>query len=137
MLTRPDLPLARSSGAEALIEARVSGWDGQFSLNFLQFGGGTFTVPGEQLAAGTTARLRVAARDVSLTLDPQRDTSILNIFEANIESLSPEGEAQVVVRLDMGGVPVLAHITRKSASTLGLEPGKRVFAQVKSVAVLA
>jgi len=137
MLTRPDLPLARGGEAEALIEARVSGWDSQFSLNFLQFGGGTFLVPGDRLAAEAMVRLRVAARDVSLTLDPQRDTSILNIFQATIESLSPEGEAQVVVRLEMGGVPVLAHITRKSAVTLGLEPGKRVFAQVKSVAILS
>jgi ABC-type molybdate transport system ATPase subunit len=33
-------------------------------------------------------------------------------------------------------MPVLARITRKSASVLGLEPGKPVYAQVKSVALL-
>jgi molybdate transport system ATP-binding protein len=137
MLTRPDLPLARGEQAEALIEASVTEWDEEFSLNFLEFGGGIITVPGARLPAGATVRLRVAARDVSLTLDVQRETSILNIFRARVESLSAEGTAQVVVRLDIGGVPVLAHVTRKSAVTLGLEPGKNVYAQVKSVAVLS
>lgn len=137
MLTRPDLPMARGREAEAIIEARVRGFDESYSLNFLEFAGGTVMVPGAPLPAGAEVRLRVAARDVSLTLDMQQHTSILNIFEARVESLSPEGPAQVVVRLDLGGVPLLAHVTRKSAAVLGLEPGQRVYAQVKSVAVLA
>ncbi len=44
--------------------------------------------------------------------------------------------AQLLVRLSVGGTPVLARITRKSASLLDLVPGKRVYAQVKSVALL-
>lgn len=137
MLTRTDLPLARGSDAEAIIEARVSGFDAAFSLISMHFGGGTFIVPGERLPVDTSVRLRVAARDVSLTLQHQKDTSILNIFEAQVESITPGGVAQVVVRLDLGSVPLLAHVTRKSAEALGLRPGMRVFAQVKSVAVLA
>lgn len=137
MLTRPDLPMARGREAEALIEARAVGYDARYSLNFLEFPGGTFTVPGRSLENGARVRLRVAARDVSLTLGAHRETSILNIFEATVEQLSPHGVAQTVVRLDISGVPVLAHVTRKSAEALELEPGKRVYAQVKSVAVLA
>lgn len=137
MLTRPDLPLARGSEAESLVRARVSGFDEAFSLNILEFSGGTFTVPGARLPAEATVRLRVAARDVSLTLDAQRATSILNIFPATVESIVPEGESQAVVRLDVGGEPLLAHVTRKSVAMLGLEPGMEVYAQVKSVAVLA
>lgn len=137
LLTRPDLPLSRGPEAEALIEARATGFDQKWALNFLEFDGGTFTIPGERLATGTAVRLRVAARDVSLTLEAQRETSILNIFESTVAQISPEGPAQVVVRLDVGGVPILAHVTRKSVDSLGLAPGRRVYAQVKSVAVLA
>jgi molybdate transport system ATP-binding protein len=137
MLTRPDLPLARTPQAEALIEARVRGFDEDFALNLLEFAGGTVTIPGTPLPRGAILRLRVAARDVSLTLDVQPYTSILNIFEARVESLSPEGPAQSVVRLDVGGVLLLAHVTRKSVAALRLEPGRRVYAQVKSVAVLS
>lgn len=137
MLTRIDLPLSRSAGAEAIVAARVGGFDPDFSLNYLEFPGGRFTVPGAALPPGSKVRLRVAARDVSLTLDLQKDTSILNIFEANVESLSPEGDSQMVVRLDVGGTSLLAHVTRKSAEALELGPGKRLYAQVKGVAVLS
>jgi molybdate transport system ATP-binding protein len=81
--------------------------------------------------------LRVAARDVSLTLEPQTDTSILNIFPAIIDEVIPEGQAQVTVRLMVGNVPMLARVTRKSASLLDLKPGKCVYAQAKSVALLS
>lgn len=137
MLTRTDLPLSRGAGAEALVAAKVHGFDSEFSLNFLDFPGGRFTVPGVALPIGSEVRLRVAARDVSLTLNLQEDTSILNIFSATVTSLLPEGDAQMVVHLDVGGVPLLAHVTRKSADVLDLSPGKSLYAQVKSVAVLS
>jgi molybdate transport system ATP-binding protein len=54
-----------------------------------------------------------------------------------VTDLMDESEAQQIVRLDVSGVPLLSRITRKSAAGLGLEPGKQVYAQVKSVALLA
>ena len=78
----------------------------------------------------------MAARDVSLTLKRQSETSILNILEARVEELRPENDAKVLVRLATGPTPLLASITRKSAHDLELEPGKAVYAQVKSVALL-
>jgi len=137
MLTRLDLPLAHGSDAEALIEATVAGHDDSYHLTYLDFAGGRFTVVRKDLPPGSSVRLRVAARDVSLTLEHQSGTSILNIFPATIDALIPEGEAQVTVRLVVGGVPMLARVTRKSASVLDLKPGKSVYAQAKSVALLA
>jgi len=115
----------------------VSGFDPDYSLNFLDFSGGQFLVPGPALPTGANVRLRVAARDVSLTLNLQKDTSILNIFEATVTSLSKQGAARMLVQLDVGGLALLAHVTRKSAETLGLRPGMALCAQVKSVAVLS
>lgn len=137
VLTAPDLPLARGSQAEALFEATAGGYDERYALNLLDFPGGVFVVPGERLAANSKVRLRVAARDVSLTLSPHSETSILNVFPAKVESLNPSGRAQAVVRLDVGGETMLAHLTQKSVESLALAPGMTVFAQVKSVAVLA
>lgn len=137
VLTAPDLPLARGSQAEALFEARASGYDERYALNLVEFPGGVFSVPGERLAQGAKVRLRVAARDVSVTLTPHTETSILNVFPATVESLTPSGRAQAVVRLDVGGETMLAHLTQKSVEMLGLKAGMAVFAQVKSVAVLA
>ncbi len=42
-----------------------------------------------------------------------------------------------MVRLLLNNIPILSRITQKSASLLGLELGKKVFAQVKSVALLS
>ena len=137
MLTRSDLPLAHGDEAESLIEAKVVGHDETFHLTRLEFAGGEFIVPRKALAEGQVVRLRVLARDVSLTLAEQTNTSILNIFPARIEEISAENPAQMTVRLDAAGVPILSRITRKSATALELVPGKQVYVQVKSVALLA
>jgi molybdate transport system ATP-binding protein len=136
MFTRLDLPLAFEQDAAAIIESTVAGHDENYHLTQLDFAGGQITVTREDIRPGEQVRLRLAARDVSLTLEHQSDTSILNIFPAVVNEITREDSAMVTVRLLAGGVPVLARITRKSAVELKLEIGKSVFAQVKSVALL-
>ena len=137
MLTRLDLPLAHGEQAEALIEAVVASHDDEYALTFLDFPAGRFTVPKKSIQIGDSVRLRILARDVSLTLERQTDTSILNIFPATVVEISEENESQNLVRLDANGVPVLSQVTRKSTAVLGLAPGKRVYVQAKSIALLA
>ena len=137
MFTRTDLPLAHSNDAESIIEAKVTDHDEEFQLSYLTFAGGKFTVPGTSLKLGQKVRLRILARDVSLTLEHQTNTSILNIFAVVVDSIIEHSPSQVTVRLSAQGTPILARLTRKSASQLGLETGKPVYAQVKSVATLA
>ncbi len=115
----------------------MAGHDDQFDLTYLDFPGGRFTVTRKDFPLGHSVRLRVTARDVSLTLERQTNTSIQNIFAATVEEVIPEGKAQVTVRMLCGGVPMLALLTRKSATTLGLKHGKQVYAQAKSVALLS
>jgi molybdate transport system ATP-binding protein len=136
MLTRLDLPLAHESRAAAVIDAVVSGSDPRYHLARVAFDGGELLLSRPDLPAGTPVRLRIEARDVSLTLDRQTGTSILNILETQVAEIHAEDETRVVVRLLAGPTPLLAGITRKSADELGLEPGRTVFAQVKSVALL-
>lgn len=137
LLTRLDLPLAHGDDAEALVDAVVAGHDDDYDLTHLDFPGGRFTVTRKALPVGHSVRLRVAARDVSLTLEHQSGTSILNIFPATIDEIMPEGSAQVTVRLLAGDVPLLSRVTRKSADLLELAHGKSVYAQAKSVALLS
>lgn len=136
LFTRLDLPLAHAQDAASIIEATVSAHELDFGLTRLKFGGGDLTVSGTALAIGSPVRLRLAARDVSLTLGRQSETSILNILPATIEDIQPEGDSQLMVRLRAGVVPILSRITRKSAHELELTPGMAVFAQVKSIALL-
>jgi len=136
MLTQLDLPLAHREDAEALIEAQVAAHDDDYNLTYVDFPGGRFTVTKKDFPVGHSVRLRVVARDVSITLERQSDTSILNIFPVTVEDMVAENEAQLMVRLSATGTPLLSRITRKSASLLGLEKGKSVYIQVKSVALL-
>ena len=105
-------------------------------LTYLDFPGGRFTVPRRELPEGSSVRLRVLARDVSLTLERQSGTSILNILPVRVTAMTDESPAQVMIRLDAAGIPLLARITHRSARALALEPGSEVWAQIKSVAIL-
>ena len=122
--------------APAGIEATVSGHDEEYRLTRLGFAGGEFTVARQPIATGSPVRLRLAARDVSLTLQRQTGTSILNILPVTVDAISLDDDAQVTVRVLAESVPILARITRKSATELGLQPGMQVFAQAKSIALL-
>lgn len=137
MLTRLDLPLAHGDKAATLIHAWVAEHDPDFAVTYLDFPGGRFTVAHKELPINHPVRLRVMARDVSITLERQTQTSILNIFPAIVDSISQEGKAQVMVRLLINGIPMLSRITRKSAAILDLKAGKKVYAQVKTVALLS
>ncbi len=137
LLTRSDLSLAHRRQAESLIFAKAEKYDEDFQLNYLSSEVGTFLVPGKKLPPSKELRLRLVAQDISITLEEQINTSILNIFPAVIDELFVESKAQLTVRLSINKLPVLARITMKSAENLKLEKGKNVFAQIKSVAVLA
>lgn len=136
MLTRLDLPLAHDIKAEAIINATVAGYDEKYDLTYFDFAGGRIIVSRKVLSKGESVRLRIAARDVSLTLEHQKNTSILNIIPVTVDAISKEDSAQVTVRLLAGDVSLLSRITRKSAAELKLKPGNPVYAQVKSIALI-
>jgi molybdate transport system ATP-binding protein len=136
LMTRLDLPLAHGDAAGAIIDATVAGFDAAFGLTQLAFAGGTLWLPHGGTRIGQAVRVRIQARDVSLTLTPQTDTSVLNIVPATVADLAEDGPAQVMVGLDAGGARLLARITRKSAALLRLRAGAAVHAQVKGVAIV-
>jgi molybdate transport system ATP-binding protein len=139
LLTRLDLPMAHGDAASALVTAQVTGHDVPYHLAHAEFAGGRISLTqgtGTALPVGRSVRLRVQARDVSLTLDHHPTTSILNVLPVTVTDLSPDSPGQVMVGLDAGGTRLLARITAKSADTLALVPGKAVFAQVKGVALV-
>jgi molybdate transport system ATP-binding protein len=136
LLTRFDLPLAHGDSASAVLTATVLKHDPVDHLTMARFGGGTLIVPQQAAHIGQTLRIRIQARDVSLTLNRQTGTSILNILDASVTALSPDSPGQVMVALDAGGCPLLARVTTRSANALGLAPGLALYAQIKGVAIL-
>ncbi|HWS78400.1 MAG TPA: TOBE domain-containing protein, partial [Thermomonas sp.] len=85
----------------------------------------------------TALRCRIHARDVSLALVPQTQSSILNCVAATVVALAPtDTPGHVLVRLDASGTPLLARITGRSAERLQIHPGLALWAQIKAVALL-
>ena len=136
VMTRLDLPLSHMDEAGSAIDATVTGHDSEFHLTYLKFSGGEISVSHQPLSEGSPVRIRILARDVSITLNQPEQTSILNVFAAIVIELGEHGPSQLLVKLAVGTDQILARITRKSAALLDLKPGCRVFAQVKSVALV-
>lgn len=136
LMTRLDLPLAHGDSAGVIIATKAEGHDPDFDLIKLRFEGGVLRLPSMAAPVGTALRVRIQARDVSLTLKPQQDSSILNIFAARVIEIAPDSLGQVMVALDCGGQRLLARITRHSAELLQLRAGSAVHAQIKGVALL-
>ena len=139
-LARLDLPLAMGDDAGVVIEGHVSAYDIDYQLLTLQLpnSGLNLRVPHSPMTEGQTLRCKVQARDVSLSLHSVEQSSILNRLPVTVISeLGADNAAHVLIRLDAGGTPLLARITRYSRDQLGIHPGQALWAQIKAVAVLA
>ena len=91
-------------------------------------------MPRLDLTDGTKLKVRIRARDVSLSLTPPVDISVLNILSGTVRQIDTGEGAQSDVLIDVG-VPLIARVTRKSVHDLGLKPGKTVYALIKAVAL--
>jgi molybdate transport system ATP-binding protein len=140
LMSRTDLPLTHGDSASALIEAITCGLQGASGLCELRFDGGTLLLPQTRttpLPERTPVRMRIQARDVSLSLVQPVQTSVLNILPATVTDLSDDGPGQVLVGLRMGqGTRLLSRISRLSCDRLGVAPGLPVYAQIKGVAMV-
>ncbi|MBU0621173.1 MAG: molybdenum ABC transporter ATP-binding protein [Gammaproteobacteria bacterium] len=137
-LARLDLPTAHFDDAGAVIEAAVARHDEPYHLTRLDFSGGSLWVGKEDSPLGTTVRARILARDVSIATQMPQATSISNILSGMITEIRDEGPDKVMLRIKIGESQILlSRITRRSHDQLGLFVGREVFAQVKSVALMA
>ena len=138
ILARLDLPLANFDDAGAVIEAVVGQEDPVYNLTQLNFAGGSLWVGQVKQPLGDRVRVRVLARDVSIATQQPHGSSISNILPACIAEIRCESSDKVNVRLTVGESQVLlSRITRRSHDLLDLTVGMKVFAQVKSVALMA
>lgn len=136
-LARLDLPIHRSLEAGVALTAEIIERDRQWQLARARFDGGSLCLRDDARPLGSRIRLRIMARDVSLSLVEPEHTSILNVLPAVVSELAGHDHpSQVLVKLHVGATPLLARVTARSANALGLAAGKSVWAQVKSVAVV-
>lgn len=87
---------------------------------------------------GHPVKVRIYARDVSLSPKPAKDSTINNCLLTTISKISStQDPAKVLVSLSLEGNTVLAQITEKSRHLLNLQEGQTIYAYIKSVALMS
>ncbi|RYF40177.1 MAG: molybdenum ABC transporter ATP-binding protein, partial [Comamonadaceae bacterium] len=136
-LSRTDVPVMTGDDVGALLEGTVQEHDERWHLARVSFSGGALWLRDSAVAAGQRVRLRVLARDVSVATQQPTATSIQNILPCKVDAIVPDSHpSQVLVRLACGDAFLLARITARASDALALTRGMRVWAQVKSVALV-
>ena len=106
-------------------------------LAAVAFEGGVVWARDPGLPVGRPVRLRILARDVSLSRSLHDDSTIQNRLQGVIEAIAPDAHpSQALVRVRCGGTHVLGRVTCRALEALQLQVGAAVWCQVKSVAVI-
>jgi molybdate transport system ATP-binding protein len=135
IMGRIDLfPLTGRAEAGAILSTRVAEHDLRFGLTTLRVAAGDLRVPYTGLRLGETLRVRIRARDVMIGLEPPHGLSALNVLPGTVAEIGRADGPIVEIRLDCAGEPLIARLTRRSVEMLGLEPGRQVYAVIKSIA---
>lgn len=139
-LLRADLPFVLEDDAEAVVEGRVTAHDEAYGLLYIQLPDSAIQLrlPHAGLPLHKSVRVKIKARDVSLSLQPAQDSSVLNLLPAQVvDWINVEGQAHVLVRVQVGGEQLIARITRYSFDRLNIQRDLSLWAQVKSVSLLS
>jgi molybdate transport system ATP-binding protein len=136
IFTNTDLKISSESDALCIVEGQVESVDSEFGLVSVHFSGGELWTARNNMNLKDKVRLQIRASDVSLTLEHQEKTSILNILEGEIHSLEEVNDTHCIVRLKLGSDYILSRITKKSIKNLKLDILTKVYVQIKSVAVV-
>jgi molybdate transport system ATP-binding protein len=135
IMGRIDLfPLTGRAEAGAILNTRVAEHDIRFGLTTLRAAAGDLRVPYIDMRLGAQLRVRIRARDVMIALTPPQGLSALNILPGTVAEIGRAEGPIVEIRLDCAGEPLIARLTRRSLESLGLVPGRQVYAVIKSIA---
>lgn len=136
LLSDPECGLALHRHAQTIFEGEILSYDSSSETCTLNTEAGRLILCSDPITNGRKVRVRIKARDISISLHQVADTSILNFIPATVKSITPIPGGQCLVSLQAGSAPLLSRISSLSAERLQLSPGIKAFAQVKSAAIL-
>jgi molybdate transport system ATP-binding protein len=119
--------------AGSILDTRVAAHDSEDQLTTLAFDGGELFVPHIDARIGDRVRVRIRARDVSLSIEKPTAISILNVLPGFVTSIDEETGPIVDLELAVGSATLVARITRRSFQQLGICNGQELYALVKAV----
>jgi molybdate transport system ATP-binding protein len=123
--------------ASVVLQARIGERNSTWQLARLDFAGGSLWARDHGVPMGSQVRMRLLARDVSLSLDKMVHSSMLNSLPGLALGIVPARHPGLcLVQVQLGDALVLAQVTRRSAAELNIQPGMALWANIKSVALL-
>ncbi|WP_370534390.1 TOBE domain-containing protein [Methyloceanibacter sp.] len=132
---RSQLAKSETPAFATTLNARVLRHDPEHGLSTLFFGDGELRVPLVDAAIDSGVKVTIFARDVSIALSRPMDVSITNRLPGTILAVEPQAIPYVRVVFNLGVTQLDALVTTESVERLGLEPGLRAWAMIKSVAI--
>jgi molybdate transport system ATP-binding protein len=130
---RPWLPRADQS---SVMRVQVLEHHPHYAMTALSLGDQHIWVSRVDAPPRTPLRLRIQSADVSLVLQPPVNSSIRNVVPAQVAELL-EIEDQIEVKLMVGQSELWARITPWARDELMIKPGMWLYAQIKSVSIIA
>ena len=137
VLSSTELPSNYVSEASTILDCHVLERNEKWQLIKVGFDHSYLWLEDKGQELGQQLKVRLLASDLSISLDPAPQSTMLNRLAGRINSIQRDSSsASVLVKIDVGNKELVARVTRKSIDDLFLMVGMPVFLQVKSVAIL-
>src|ERR1700735_2420582 len=119
----------------AIVDGTVLGTDSSSGLTRVQVGQGELKVQFGTALPGTRLRVQLLARDLIVATEPPRHISVRNSLPGVITSVANDVDDSDLIAIDIGGILIMARVTKAATRELGLATGKPVWALVKSASL--
>lgn len=123
-------------GADAIgsvVESEVRSIDATTGFAHVSIGTGYLNVEHSGLQTGQRVRLQLLARDLILSLHAPVGLSVRNSLQGTLTRLVDDGEHARLVSIDVGGVTLVARVTRAATEELQLHAGMSLWVLVKAI----
>ncbi len=138
VLSSTELPPIYTSEASTILHCHVMERCDKWQLVKVGFEQATLWLEDKGQVLGQQLKVRLLASDLSISLDPAPQSTMLNRLEGRINAIQRDScSASALVKVDVGNIELVARVTRKSIDDLFLMVGMPIFLHVKSVAILA
>ncbi|GIX09574.1 molybdenum ABC transporter ATP-binding protein [Elioraea sp.] len=132
---RADLPIIAAAEAGSVLDATLVETLAARRLSVLDTPAGRLVAPMIDAAPGARLRVRIAARDVILADRMPEGLSVHNALAGAVAAVEPRPAGLADVLVAVAAARLRAQVTEDAVARMGLTPGRRVVALVKSVAI--
>jgi molybdate transport system ATP-binding protein len=124
-----------SDAVGAIVDGTVLGKELSSGLTRVRVGQGELKVQCGEAAPGTLLRVQLLARDLIVATEPPRHLSVRNSLAGVITRVTDDVDDSDLIEIDIGGLLIMARVTKAATLELGLAPGKPVWALAKTASL--